>query len=162
MPKKSRLDQGLQGGNLKCIDFDFADRQQFSDGAGPRSALKLLGADLGSVEETTLWIERATMEAILGGMRLSLKSLKSGLSCYTAFVGTYMLASTRTLVSLCQIVAGRCFPKHGLPFPPSLPVLLAWSTLFRSHRTLTNYLGYVKTGCMLVGVSTEVSLKCKP
>ena len=66
-----------------------------------------------------------------------------------------LCARTRILFVL-PFVAGKCFPRHGLPFPPSLPVLLAWSTLFRSHRTLTNYLGYVKTGCMLVGVSTEV------
>ena len=117
MPKKSRLDQGLQGGNLKSIDFDFADRQKFSDAAGPRSALKLLGADLGSVEETTLWIERATMEAILGGMRLSLKSLKSGLSCYTAFVGTCTCSRARAHLSVyAKLLQGAASPSMGCPF----------------------------------------------
>ena len=67
-----------------------------------------------------------------------------------------MFACARAHLLVFPVVVGKCFPRHGLPFPPSLPVLLAWSTLFRSHRTLTNYLGYVKTGCMLVGVCTEV------
>ena len=41
-------------------------------------------------------------------------------------------------------------------FPPQLDTLLAWSTTFRSAGTLSNYLGYVKTGCLIVGASTEV------
>ena len=45
-------------------------------------------------------------------------------------------------------------------FPPSLRMLLAWTTIFRSGGTLRNYLGYVKTGCIIVGVSTGAS--CKP
>ena len=41
-------------------------------------------------------------------------------------------------------------------WPPKLEVLLAWSRLFRCSGTLQNYLGYVKTGCMLVMAGTEV------
>jgi len=41
-------------------------------------------------------------------------------------------------------------------FPPKLEWLLAWSTLFRSEGTLGNYLGYVKTGCLLCKASVKV------
>ena len=35
-------------------------------------------------------------------------------------------------------------------------MLLAWSTLFRSEGTLSNYLGYVQTACMLTKAPTDV------
>jgi len=35
-------------------------------------------------------------------------------------------------------------------------LLLAWSTLFRSKVTFSNYLGYVKTGCLLAKASSAV------
>ena len=40
-------------------------------------------------------------------------------------------------------------------FPPRLKVLLAWTTMFRSGGTLRNYIGYVKTGCIIVGADTR-------
>ena len=104
MPKKPRLVQGLQGGTLKSFDFDFSGSQQCGSAAGPRSALKLLASDLGSAEETSLWVERATMEAILGGMRLSLTSLKSGLNCYIAFVGTRPCSRARAHTCLSVLL----------------------------------------------------------
>ena len=42
-------------------------------------------------------------------------------------------------------------------FPPDLDVLLAWSTLFRSEGTLSNYLAYVKTACVILKAPTQVS-----
>ena len=41
-------------------------------------------------------------------------------------------------------------------FPPPLRILLAWSTLFRCRATFANYLGYLKTACLVMNVSTEV------
>jgi hypothetical protein len=53
------------------------------------------------------------------------------------------------------------FPSTTVYFPPSLRALLAWTVLFRSASTLRNYLGFVKSGCMIAGVSTEVrNLAC--
>ena len=43
-------------------------------------------------------------------------------------------------------------------FPPPLGLLLSWSTLFRSGGTLRNYLGYVRTACLLENVSVEVGV----
>ena len=40
--------------------------------------------------------------------------------------------------------------------PPTLNMLLTWSTMFRSSGTFGNYLGYVKTACMLEEAPTEV------
>ena len=45
-------------------------------------------------------------------------------------------------------------------WPPPLNALLAWSVLFRCKGTLCNYLGYVRTGCMIVGVSVKVGVAC--
>ena len=41
-------------------------------------------------------------------------------------------------------------------FPPKLEWLQAWALLFRCHLTFSNYLGYVKTACLIVG--TDVSI----
>jgi len=45
----------------------------------------------------------------------------------------------------------------GIGIPPKLNVLLAWSTLFRNAATWKNYLGYVKTACMLTNAPVKVS-----
>ena len=42
-------------------------------------------------------------------------------------------------------------------FPPQLHLLMAWSTLFRSPGTWGNYLGYVKTGCLICNAPATVS-----
>ena len=42
-------------------------------------------------------------------------------------------------------------------FPPTLEGILAWSNTFRCCNTFSNYLSYVRTGCLLVGASTETT-----
>jgi hypothetical protein len=111
-----------------------------------------------SSSERCTWVETARVEAILGSMRLSMKSLRSGLACYVAFVGRLILLGAWCGLCLCVAVPDATRPNTTMYFPPSLSTLLAWSVLFRSKGTLTNYFGYVKTGCMLVGVSTKVRL----
>ena len=41
-------------------------------------------------------------------------------------------------------------------FPPPLNLLLSWTTMFRSAQTLSNYLGYVQTGCLIANAPTQV------
>ena len=41
-------------------------------------------------------------------------------------------------------------------FPPKLEWLQAWATLFRNSRTFSNYLGYVRVGCLVVKAGTEI------
>ena len=54
------------------------------------------------------------------------------------------------------VLPDACFPGTCDYFPPKLRTLLAWAALFRSGGTYRNYLAFVKTGCMIVGASTEV------
>ena len=53
--------------------------------------------------------------------------------------------------------AEHVFPEVRQVFPPPRDVILAWSTMFRSGGTFRHYLGYVKTGCMVMNKPTEVS-----
>ena len=50
------------------------------------------------------------------------------------------------------VVGGGLFQK----WPPALEVLQAWSALFRCVGTFSNYLGYVRTGCLVVKCDTKV------
>ena len=115
-------------------------RQLFADrtpvGVGPRAALHTLHVAEMSTDVRLQWLEEARVNAVLGSCKHSLKSLRSGFSCYAAFV--------------------RLADPLGEAIPPKLDLLLSWSTLFRSERTLANYLGYVKTACLLCGASVAV------
>ena len=109
----------------------------FSKGVGPRKALqKLHNADL-NAEQKSKWMETARLDAILGSCCRSMPSVKSGIRMYLAFID--------------ETYEG---PKRY--FPPQLEWLLAWSTLFRSQGTLANYMGYVKTACLIVKQSVKI------
>ena len=45
-----------------------------------------------TASQRTAWIEEARLDAILGGLRLSIPSLRSGLRCYLAFVSKRCVA----------------------------------------------------------------------
>ena len=87
--------------------------------------------------DRTSWLAWARTEAIVGSCPASHKSMLSGLRCYLSF-------------------AHGVLKKQGQELPPSLDDLLAYSLMFRCHRTFCNYLGYLRTGCVLAGVSTSV------
>jgi len=40
-----------------------------------------------SEEEKCIWLEEARISAIMGSCALSLKSVRSGINCYAAFIG---------------------------------------------------------------------------
>ena len=128
---------------------------------GPLEALRHSGLHFKSKEERAKWTAEARLDAILGGCQASVGSVKSGLRCYLAFAGSYnwysCCASSHLPFQLADALACKS-PK--VYFPPQLDTLLAWSTTFRSAGTLSNYLGYVKTGCLIVGASTEVGFAC--
>jgi hypothetical protein len=104
---------------------------------GPRKALKDFALSHKSAAERVAWLEQARVDAILGSCRGSLASVKSGVRCYIAFVH--------------DSVGGA--PEY---FPPKLDWILAWSKLFRCKRTFSNYVGYVKTACLLVKAEISV------
>ena len=107
--------------------------------SGPGMALKSLQQQSFSVAQCGAWMEAARLEAVLGSCRRSLPSVRSGLQCYVAFVKTMMGTGER-----------------AAPFPPRIEWLQAWSRLFRSARTFSNYIGYVHTGCLVVKAPTDV------
>ena len=88
-------------------------------------------------DERLDWTEKARVDAILDSCRLSLKSVRSGVRCYEAYVGNV-------------------HPEVNRLYPPRLDLLMAWSTLFRSPGTWANYIGYVKTACLVAEVSAKV------
>ena len=128
---------------------------------GPLEALRHSGLHFKSKEERAKWTAEARLDAILGGCQASVGSVKSGLRCYLAFAGSYniihVVHHSHFSFQLADAITCK-WPK--VYFPPQLDTLLAWSTTFRSAGTLSNYLGYVKTGCLLVGASTEVGFIC--
>jgi hypothetical protein len=125
---------------------------------GPRATLTNLRLSVHSERDRRAWLEVARIEALLGSCARTLKSVRSGLRVYIAFVDAIM-------------------PGIGCYWPPKLEVLLAWSRLFRcggfvpvcirwslpvfcfcprSSGTWGNYIGYVKTACMIVNAPVEV------
>ena len=122
---------------------------------GPRAAQESLCKTFGGPADRQRLLKSAKTNAILGSMSLSLDSFMSGIRCYFAFVGRYS-ACAHNFVINTSCVKGHVFAEAQCYLPPTLDMLLAWSTMFRSAGTFHNYLGYVKTGCMLEGASTEV------
>jgi hypothetical protein len=144
--------------SMGTVSGAMAARPQNRAGAlsGPRAALRKTLLSNCSQEERAAWVEKARLDALLGGMSRSMTSLRSGLRCYIAFVGALGVGIARHSMFLrdCAL-ADACFPGTKKYFPPTLTALLAWSVLFRSGGTLRNYLGYVRTGCMVVGADTK-------
>ena len=65
---------------------------------------------------------------------------------------------------MCSMQSAICllpdtlFPKKDSKLPPRLETLLAWSRLFRCGRTSRNYLGYVRTACLVAKLPVVVSV----
>ena len=123
---------------------------------GPRAAQRSLFERLISTRDRDRWVKYAGAHAILGGMSKSLDSLVSGVRCYYAFVGGAM-SCCKNVLYLSTTCSGHVFPEIRRASPPTLNMLLTWSAMFRSSGTFGNYLGYVKTACMLEHAPTEVS-----
>ena len=88
-----------------------------------------------SVEERLTWAETARVGAILDSCKLSLKSVRSGVRCYQAYVGEVVCFYICDAAGSRACTAGAVFPEVKAILPPRLEVLLAWSTLFRSVAT---------------------------
>ena len=131
-------------------------------GHGPMAAIQNLVFDHFSQDPASrqTWLEEARLHALLGGLKNSLSSFRSGLRCYLAFTSRSCsctcAASCSYTCAMCLLDA--CFPGTKQLFPPKLAVLLAWSTLFRCSGTWGNYLSYVKTGCLVVNAPVEVHM----
>ena len=122
---------------------------------GPRAAVAELDRINDSSEEWSIWIEEARLHALLGSCRASIASVKSGIRCYVAFAGALLLyLGALWCPSVC------CADSSGLKnggryFPPTVDALLAWSRCFGHSRTWQNYLGYVRTACLVADAPVE-------
>ena len=128
-----------------------------SAGLGPMAALRSLDERRLGPDEKLTWLEESRLDAILGASSCSHKSVRSGIRCWMAFVGTHvLLAAVCPVLVLSLGCADKYDPVKKRYFPPPLDLLLSWTTIFRSGQTLRNYLGYVQTGCLLFNVSVKV------
>ena len=105
---------------------------------GPRAACENLELNAMSNERRLQWLEDARVNAILGSCKLSLKSVQSGWRAFRAFAGVYTCVfAAGDLALFVFVLKESAHPDCKRLLPPSLPLLLAWSTLFRSQRTLS-------------------------
>ena len=103
---------------------------------GPRAVIDELAKSFPNDRARECWIEEARLAAIVGSCARSKRETKCGMRCWIAFA--------RSVLGL-----------KGSVWPPSVEGLLAWSNTFRCSQTFSNYLGYVRTGCLVVNVSTD-------
>lgn len=133
--------------------LDDAPKQVAEIGAAtPRESLQQLKVALrNKPEERRLWAQRAKIAAILGACPKSQKSLISGLRHWCEFVA--VAYGDESKASMAYILChGRGFAflvmLYMQAFPPSMDMVLAWSTTFRCAGTFGNYLGYLRTACL--------------
>ena len=74
------------------------------------------------------------MAALLGSCQRSHDSFMSGVTTWMHF-------------------ASKMLGRRGREFPPTVHDLVAWSAHFNVRGTFTNYLGYVRLACQILGVS---------
>ena len=158
-PRAVSMVQDLMNGNVSGVHK----RRQppEAEGVGPLKALKRLGLDSMAPLQRSQWAEEARLCAVLGTMQFSMDSWKSGVRCYVAFVGEHACVCACLCVRTIQSAfADACHPETKMYFPPKANLLVAWAMLFQNVNTLRNYLGFVKTGCLVVGPRQQCVLDC--
>jgi hypothetical protein len=105
---------------------------------GPLHTLRLLDESLPDRDSKDKWLATARVDALVSASKGSIASVNSGVKCYLKFA---------------LLVLGKC---EEAATPPTVDDLLAWSMMFRHPTTFSNYLGYLKLGCMLVRKPTSV------
>eukprot|EP00973_Karenia_brevis_P038276 5277546-Karenia_brevis.AAC.1 len=87
--------------------------REVAKGCGPRRALSRLKFSQKEEGDKVLWLHQARLEAVLGGMRMTIASWRSGVRCYFAFVDDV-------------------YPGRGVFFPPSVEILLGRACCFEA------------------------------
>ena len=95
---------------------------------GPRAKAEL------ALQKLQGFVESCRINALLGSCPRSHVSFESGVATWTHF-------------------AGKILGKTGKEFPPTADDLVAWSAHFNVAGTFTNYLGYVRLACQILGAS---------
>ena len=104
---------------------------------GPKRALAELSEKIKTTCDAEAFVKKARLDAILGAAPRSHPRIISGIRAWNSFA----------LIILKQ---------QGCDLPPTEDGLLAWSRIFRSRGTFANYLGAVKTACLISKVPTDV------
>ena len=86
----------MQRGRMECLGGVSWPENVTVAAAGPMGTLKSLCLHNRGGGDRAAWAEEARLRALLGGVRLSMASLSSGLRCYIAFVGAVACASWHT------------------------------------------------------------------
>ena len=104
---------------------------------GPLCELARVSAVCPTAADAARWRDEARIRAMVQPCARSLPSIRAGLRCWEAF---------------CVRVL-----KHPrIQIPPSAADLVSWGALFRCAGTYSNYVSYVKVGCLLAGASVSV------
>ena len=151
----TELKDSIVSGKLHAFNVVRPHREA-AKGRGPRAALLAAGIIGMNASGKERWIEDARLEALLGNCKSTLTSFRSGVKCYIDFVGRNRVSMNIFVPISLSCCADTC-GKRAKYFPPSLDMLLAWSTLFRSRDTFSNYLSYVKTACLCVHAPVQAS-----
>ena len=112
-----------------------ADSVGSAKGLTPLQAISKLRAEITSPDAGAAWLHTASACALAGSCPHSHSSVRSGFNSYLRFARTVL-------------------GPHVDPLPPSVKMLLAWSTQFRCKGTFENYLGYVRLSCELLKLDT--------
>ena len=128
-----------------------------AEGSTPLKALEIARKEGSTQEQRERFLANARQDAILGATAKSQKSVRSGVRCWMSFVGPLLQAAALRFASMCCLFSDTYDPLLRRYFPPPIRLLVPWTTLFRSPGTLQNYLGHVKTGCILAGKPIQVS-----
>ena len=73
--------------------------------SGPMAAVAVLARVNDSQHEWSIWLEEARLHAVLGSCRSSIKSVKSGIRCFVAFIGA---PSSRCALQACLCIRCLC------------------------------------------------------
>ena len=104
---------------------------------GPREAMRDLATILTNDKARADWKEAARLAAIVGSCPKSMREASSGMRAWICFA--------RNVLGV-----------KGSLWPPKEHDITAWSNMFRAEGTFSNYLGHVKTGCMLVNAPIDI------
>ena len=111
------------------------DVNSIAAGCGPRAAIDVAIIRSESAPSLQAWLDEARLEAILGSCPRSINYVKSGFRCYLEFARR-----------VCKDVT----------LPPKLDYVLSYSLLFRNPDTFSNYLGHLRTACLVANVDATV------
>ena len=89
-------------------------------GFGPRGALARLHMAVRSDKEKDAWVQEARVDAIVGSCARSLPSVKSGILCYTAFIGCVITCTVAVCFLHARHVQMPLEERKGIIFLPTL------------------------------------------